>query len=303
MKKISSYQADMALIFVAAIWGTTFVAVKDALADLAPHNFLAIRFSIAFIVLLLPGLFTGYPWQKRAVGVGIGVGIILFFGYALQTVGLKYTSAANAAFITGLSVVLIPLLSALGLRQMPSWSAACGAVTAAVGLGFLTLGEGFLLNRGDLLVLGCAFAFATHIILVNRYAKAHSAYDLAVGQMLGVAVVSWLFTLLWENPTFQATPRTWAAILITAILASAVAFFLQTTMQQFTTPTRTGIIFATEPVFAALFAYWWLGERLTTGEMIGCALILGGMLVAELGGKKGLESGEVLQAQNLEDLA
>jgi drug/metabolite transporter (DMT)-like permease len=210
---------------------------------------------------------------------------VLFAGYALQTVGLKYTTASNAAFITGLSVVLVPLLAAVGLRSLPSPEAIGGALLAAVGLGCLTIGDGFALNVGDLLVLGCAFAFAGQIVLMGKYATRSSTYELVVGQMLAVALWSWVFTLIWEEPTFQATPRTWMAMAITGILASAVAFLIQAAMQRFTSPTRTGIIFATEPVFAALFAYFWLHESLSLRQLVGCILILSGMLFTELRGR------------------
>ncbi|NLN16557.1 MAG: DMT family transporter [Firmicutes bacterium] len=281
----SRWQADAALLFVSAIWGTTFVAVKEALADLAPYNFLAIRFTLALIVLALLGLCQGRKPRASSLWRGVRVGTLLFAGYALQTVGLKYTTASNAAFITGLSVVLVPLLAAVGLRAMPSAESIGGALLAAVGLGCLTIGDGFGLNLGDLLVLGCAFAFAGQIVLMGKYAARSSTYELVVGQMLAVALWSWFFTLLWEEPTFQATPRTWAAMAVTGILASAVAFWIQATMQRFTSPTRTGIIFAAEPVFAALFAYFWLQETLTLKQLVGCVLILSGMLFTELRGR------------------
>ncbi|NMB17290.1 MAG: DMT family transporter [Firmicutes bacterium] len=284
----SSYsrrQADGALLFVAAIWGTTFVAVKEALADLAPYNFLAIRFTLALIVLAVPGFCRGRRLRASSLWRGARLGTLLFAAYALQTVGLQYTTASNAAFITGLSVVLVPLLTAVGLRSLPAPESIGGALLAAVGLGCLTLGDGLVLNVGDLLVLGCAFAFAGHIVLIGKYAAQSSTYELVVGQMLAVALWAWLFTLIWEEPSLHATPRTWAAIVITGILASAVALSIQTTMQRFTSPTRTGIIFSTEPVFAALFAYLWLHETLSLKQLVGCVLILSGMLFTELWGR------------------
>lgn len=282
---VNKYKADLALLMVALVWGITFVVVKDALADITPHYFNAIRF-------FLGGLFLASFYQKRlrsinkgALGCGLFIGFFLFSGYALQTVGLQYTSAANAGFITGLSVVMVPILTALLLHRLPSLYAILGVISATLGLALLTLSQGLAnINLGDLLVFGGALGFGLHIVMVSKYAPNNDAVHLAIIQIFTVAAASLAFGLALEPMPQGLTKTVWLALLITAIPATALAYLIQNSVQKYTSPTHTAIIFATEPVFAALAAFFLLGEILTSQQVLGCVLILAGMLVAELRG-------------------
>jgi len=283
--------ADLSLLFVAFIWGTTFVIVQKAVAVLPPHSFNALRFALASIALLIIILLrdkkipdTG---NKGLLKAGAVLGLLLFSGYAFQTVGLLYTSASKAGFITGLSVVLVPLFSIIILKQLPKWTTIVGVVFATVGLYLLTMTKGASLQLGDLLVFFCALFFALQIIYTGKFAPNFDALQLAWVQITVVAALSLLIAVFSEGSSLirlgeLLTSEVVLALIITAVFATALAFVAQTTFQKYTTPTRVAIIFAMEPVFAALTSYVLLDELLSSGAMIGGVLIFLGMILAEL---------------------
>ncbi len=277
-------RADLALLTVAFIWGTTFVVVKDALADIKPFYFLALRFAVAFLFLCAIYFKKLIDIKMTEIRAGIFIGIFLFGGYAFQTVGLQYTGAANAGFITGLSVVLVPLFIAASLRRAPSAHLAAGALSAAAGLALLSLSPLLTFNHGDLLVFFCAICFAGHILAVGRFASRLDPVYLTIIQIGVVSAVSLIFGIFLESPPKTITGPVWTALLITAVPATSLAFLIQNKAQKFTSPTHTAIIFTTEPVFAGLGAYMLAGEVLSTRQLAGCVLILAGMLIADLKG-------------------
>jgi len=279
-------KADLALLGVAFIWGVTFVVVQDALSDIGPYYFLAVRFLLAFLFLLIIFFKQFRRLDRETLTAGCLIGLFLFAGYAFQTVGLKYTSASNAGFITGLSVVLVPVFHALATRRPPNIFVAAGVFCAAAGLGLLSLGKNLQINYGDLLVLFCAVCFAMQIILVGHYASRHNPNLLAAIQIGIVSLVSFVFGAVTENMPAHFTRPVWVAFLLTAIPATSLAFLIQNKMQRFTSSTHTAIIFSMEPVFAALTAFFAAGESLSLRQAAGCALILGGMLLAELKGER-----------------
>jgi len=300
--KREQLQADLALLAVALIWGATFVMVKKAVMDFPVFAFLSLRFVLAFVTLGIviwwkrKGALTSLSVQERAnssanrmvildrreVRAGSLVGLALFAGYAFQTVGLKYTSPSKAGFITGLSVVIVPLFSALFLRRSPSYPAILGVVLATVGLALLSLRGNWTIARGDALVLGCAFAFALHIVLVGAFASKMDPLNLTAMQIATVALMSGLVSLTMERPWPTASKSVYFAAFFTGIFATSLAFAVQNAAQRFTSPTHTALIFSTEPVFAALFGYLLAGERLGGRALLGCGLILAGMMVAEV---------------------
>lgn len=282
--------ADASLLFVTAVWGATFVMVQDAVSAFPVFAFLALRFSLAAAVLM-PLAREAPPapsdGNRRPLGrylPGILVGFALFAGYAFQTFGLRYTTPAKAGFITGLSVVLVPLGQALFLRRAPGLGPAVGVLLATVGLGLLSLEPNLAVGLGDLLVLACAFSFAAHILLVGRFAPAWPPARLALTQIATVAVLSILAALALERPVPWPAGNVWFAAVFTGLLATALAFFVQSRAQQATSPTHTALIFAAEPVFAGLFSYLLIGEVMGPRQLLGSGLILAGMLAAELGG-------------------
>lgn len=284
--------ADICLLLVALIWGSTFVLVQNAIDLLPPHTFNAIRFFLA--TLLLGSWLLVFKREqirlldRRLFSSGILLGFWLFSGYAFQTVGLLYTSSSKAGFITGLSVVLVPFLSLLLLKQKPTRNALIGVTIATMGLYLLTMTDMASLNRGDLFVLVCAVGFALQIILTGKYSKNYPTLLLTVIQIATVSVLSALFAWFTEDYKLAFQPEVLlslpvlVALFITSIFATALAFLVQTSFQKFTTPTRVALIFAMEPVFAAVTGYVWAGERLSSYALIGCLCIFAGMIFAEL---------------------
>lgn len=274
---------QLGLVGVAAVWGFTFPVVKDAVEIVPPFQFLAVRFGIAAAVMT-PLFWRGLRrFSARQLAVGAGAGVALFAGYAFQTVGLQYTTASNAGFITGLFVVFTPLLTAVILRRLPAGAAVGGVALATVGLTLLSFTPaGFRFGFGDALVLLCALSFAAHIVILGRYSSELPSGPLTVVQLWTTAALSAWASLFVETPVDIQTRDVWLAILLTALYASAIGFFVQTRAQQVVSPTRTALILVSEPAFAGLFGYLLLGERLTLAGWAGAALILGGMVAAEL---------------------
>jgi drug/metabolite transporter (DMT)-like permease len=283
--------ADSALILVCLVWGATFVVVKEALQDIRPFAFLAIRFAAAF--LLLATFYWRQIWRGGVPQLlrGAAIGLFLFLGYGTQTLGLELTTASKAGFITGLAVVLVPLLSTVLLRQAPKADNILGVILATIGLGFLTLKDSLHINTGDLLVMMCAVSFALHILAVGHYNAdpRSSAGALATIQIGVTSLLAWICTAAFERGYWQElglaggiSGRAWGAILVTAVLATAGAFLIQNIAQRHTTPTRTALILATEPVFAALTAWVVAGEILGPRGVAGGGLVLAGMLASEL---------------------
>jgi len=279
---LHSLIADLLLLCVALIWGLTFPAIKGALEGITPYAFLTIRFSIACLFLAIFYLKRLKKINKNNLKAGLIIGTALFAGYAFQTIGLQYTTASNGAFITGLAVVLVPLINIPFSRQFPNLFAVLGAGSAAIGLALLSLNESFTINIGDLLVFFCAVSFALHIILVSKFAPHMDSSLLAIIQIGAVAIFSTLFAINLETFPSEFTKKVWIGLAICSIPATSLAYLIQNKVQQYTSPTHTAIVFSMEPVFGALFSYYWLGESLTTRGFIGCGFVLFGMLIAEL---------------------
>ncbi len=281
-KKWLRFLANLSLLIIALVWGLTFVTVKNAINILPPYSFNFLRFTMASLVMLVFAL----PYYKqcswKTTKVGILIGVFLFSGYTFQTIGLLYTSASNAGFITGLSVVLVPLMVTLTTREFPRLGVILGTASATIGLGLLTINESWAFNNGDVLIFFCAVSFALHILLVGKYALSHPTVWLVTWQIATVAFLSGIFAFFTEPKAMVLTPLVWQALIITALFATCMAFFLQNYMQRFTTPCHTAIIFSTEPVFAAFFAVLLLQEILSVKAYWGGAFVMAGMILAEL---------------------
>jgi len=282
------WQADLALAFVALIWGTTFVVVKRALGEISTLYFLALRFTLAAICMLLLFLpsFRRAGWRTvlRGLRGGAAAGVFLWLGYVLQTTGLKYTSAGNSGFLTGLYVVLAPLVSATYYRRWPQRIELVGIAIAGAGMLLMTIpepGDLSAINVGDLLTIACAIAYAIHLVVLGHFSQTEQFEAVAIGQIALTAILS--FTAFPFDPPRALWSRgVVLAIILTGVFATAIAFSLQTWGQQFTTATRTALIFALEPVFALATAVLFGGETLRSMALIGAALILGGILTVEL---------------------
>jgi drug/metabolite transporter (DMT)-like permease len=277
---VRTWRADAALAGNTLIWGSTFVLVQAALKDISPILFLAIRFSIATLALAL--LFRGRARFRPTRG-GLVAGVCLFAGYLFQTVGLQFTSASKSAFITGLAIPLVPLLTSLVYLIRPRPFEMAGVICATAGMGLMTLqGETLRIGRGDLLTFFCAVAFAAHIIVLGHYSGRITYESLSFMQVAAAAGLG-LLTFWWvETPVMHLSPVVLVALAVTGLLATALAFTVQAWAQQHTTPTRTALIYSLEPVVAWFTSFWLTGETLSRRAALGAVLILSGILMVEL---------------------
>ncbi|MEI9980572.1 MAG: DMT family transporter [Edaphobacter sp.] len=286
--------AHILLLAVVFVWGSTFVLIKDALQDASPLLFNLLRMSLAFIALAIVNHRQLRHINRYAVASGLIVGFFLAAGYQLQTAGLALTTPAKSAFITGLVVVFVPLLMIVpALRPAqtapPRWTSAVGALLAFSGLLLLTTPAGTSFQNlfvsigfGDLLTLACAIAFAGHLLSL-----AHTSHRIPTAQLatlqIGVAALIMLITLpLGGRLHLAVTPRLFAALAITSLLATAAAFTIQSWAQQHLPPTHTALLLTLEPVFALLTSFLILHEHLGLRSLLGAALILAGIATIEL---------------------
>jgi len=275
-----SFLPDLSLILVTAIWGSTFLIVQNSLGQLSPLAFLACRFTVASFILLL---LNRRHLTRAAIFPGIVTGIFLFGGYAFQTVGLQFTTASKSAFLTSLSVPMVPFAAALVYRKAPRSFEILGLVFATLGMLLLTVpGSVGEIGQGDLLSVLCAISFTAQVVAVSHYAGRGNFETFVATQMVTVAALS-LATCRWAEPfVFHPGPSAWAAVLITGILATALAFSVQAWAQQYTSVNRAAIIYALEPVFAWLTSYIFVGELVSVRSAAGAALILFGIIIVEL---------------------
>jgi len=272
------------LVGITAIWGSTFFLIHDVVLELSPADFLAVRFTIAALVMLV--VFRGrvMALDRREVQVGVGLGILYAVAQILQTVGLAHTDASRSGFITGTYVVLTPILTAVLLRERIPRSTWVAVLMATGGLATLSV-SGFGFGFGESLTLIAAAFYAMHIIGLGRYSSPGSAAGLSAIQMLVIALVS----LVAAAPGGIALPQgtgAWASVLYMALMAGAVAIWGQTWAQSHLPATRAAIVMTLEPVFAAGFAVALGGESLTGRMLVGGAMVLAAMYTVELIGRR-----------------
>jgi drug/metabolite transporter (DMT)-like permease len=278
-----SFKAHVLLVLITLIWGATFVVIKNALADITPLFFNAVRMSLAALVLAvvfhreLPRLTVG------SLTSGLLVGSFLFLGNELQTAGLKHTTASKSAFLTGVSVVLVPVFLAMfWRRRIGGWNAV-GVGLAFTGLYLLAMPAAGLsrMNPGDLLTLGAATVFAFHIIFVGHVTQTHRWQQITVVQVAVTALLMIATAPFAEKVSVSWSARVIWGIAITGFFSLAMAFSIQAWAQQFTPTTHTALIFSLEPAFAWLTSFFFLGERLGPRAAIGALCILAGVLISE----------------------
>ncbi len=268
----------LTLIGITVIWGTTFVVVKGALTFIPVPLLLALRFTLAGLLL------SWAPFDRRALRPALVLGVLSFVGFATQTLGLAITSASKAAFITGLSVILTPLVAAVGWRRRVHGRAVVAAMVALGGLGVMTLGGGGVggINGGDLWVLGTALSYALFIVYLGEVAGKVSAPSLAALQHVPMALLAWLWAWPQLGELRHVPLGTFLAIVYLAAVATALVALLQTYAQRVVSAHAAALIFVLEPVFAAVFAFALLGERLGVLGWVGGAMVVAGMLMSEL---------------------
>ena len=272
--------AVLALVLVTAVWGVTFVQVKDAVALYPLFAFLAVRFWIATLTLAVPGLPRVRSLGRPGFVGGAFLGLLLAAGYTLQTAGLERTTVSSTGFITGMYVVLTPLIALVLVRSRIGLSVWGGVALSTIGLAMLSgIHAGSV--TGDLLVLAAAAVYSLQIVLMERYAPRHDAVAFTLVEMLAAGVALGVVAAALGDLHLPHGWTVWGALLVTGVFASALAFLVQTWAQRRTSATRTALAFTMEPVWTAFFGYTLAGDRLGLLGWGGCAVIMAGIVLAE----------------------
>jgi len=275
-------KADLLLLMITVFWGASYILTKMGLLELQPYNLTALRFLVAFVIaaaFFYKGILKT-DWETLKYALILSV--ILFLVFITMTFGLQYTSASNAGFLVSLSVVFIPIISAVFFKQRIEGKVIAGVSLAFVGIMLLTLNTQLKISGGDLLCIACAVLFALHVIITGIYTQKVDSINLSVLQLGFVGFFSLIFSLGTETFRMPATGLSWFAILSLSILCTVVGYIVQTTAQQYTSATHTGLILSLEQVFSAIFAYLYLGEVLSARGYVGAVILLISVLVAEL---------------------
>lgn len=303
MTILSPRIAFFLLLLTSFIWGAEFVLVDLAIEVLPTHTFNALRFGVAALSLIPLFYFSKETIKqsqfKTIVLAGLLLGLLLFIAFFTQTEGMRYTSVSNAGFITGLGVPLVSFLGFFFFKKKASLAVWVGITLATIGLYCLTVGDKFVFNKGDALVLVCAFAFALHILLTGKFVDTMPVIFLSIIQLSAVAIYSAVAGYFDPNPSFHftgepalawyeqlTTPIVYAGILIAGILGTAYAYWAQSVSQTLLEPHKVALIFASEPIFAHISAAIFLDEELGLLGFVGATCIILGMVVSEMGDKQ-----------------
>lgn len=279
---MNRYKAAILLLTTTFFWGVTFTVVKQAIESVDVFVFLAQRFILAFALILPIGLYKGKMIDGATIVRGSIMGVLLFGAYAFQTVALIYTSASNTGFLTGLNVVIVPMVAALVLKHRVSNGVRFAVALAVVGLLLLCGNGSWQLNMGDGLAAVCAVCVTLHLISTGEFVRKSDFYWLTVIQLGVVALLSYVGALVRGKEVMVWYPHLLVPLLVCSIIATVFAFLVQTSMQRYISHTKTALIFCTEPVFAALYAWLVLDERLGVYGYVGAICIVGSMLISVL---------------------
>lgn len=272
--------ADMSLILVAFLWGGGFIATKYALETIGPNYINFLRFLIAFIIMIIVFHKKLGRINKRALGSGFIIGLFLYIGFIIQTIGLQYTTAGKQAFLTGTNVVIVPFLYWIAKSKRPDKYNIIAAIIALFGIGFLSLNETFSINIGDALSLVSAVFFASHIVSIACFAKANDPIVLTIVQFGTVVVLSFLSSIIFEAPP-SFTSKSLLGIIYLGIFSTLICFALQNVAQRYTSPEHTAVILCLEAVFGSVLSCIILGEAFTFKMIIGSIAIFLAIVTAE----------------------
>lgn len=275
-------KANTLMVIVTMFWGISYTFMRMGLESLETFNIVAWRCSIAFIV-------AGLIFYKRMVNINRKTlvyasiqGFLLFAVFSLSLFGLQTTSVSNAGFILSLTVVIVPIFSSLLERKLPSGAVSIAVICTMVGITFLTLKESLSFQPGDILVAIAAVAYSVYLILNSSFTKSADSIAYGVYQLGFAALFGVICMVLFETPTMPSSPKSWIAIMGLGLICTAFCFIAQSVVQQYTSPTHTGLIFSLEPIFAAFFAILFIAEPFTLKLLIGGSFIMAGNLVAQL---------------------
>lgn len=279
-------KSDIILFIVAMVWGSAFVGQRFAAQHIGPFLFNGSRFILAALILLPLALKQKKKLHFKKMHFTALIGLILFIAGYLQQAGLKYTTAGNAGFITGLYVVFVPVFLAFFFHQRLSWSSWVAAFIATIGLFLLSVQDNFTLAPGDSLELLGAIFWALHVILISKIIKEMEILHFAIGQFAIAGILNLIVGFIFESQTLPGFTVAWWAVAYTGILSVGIGYTLQAVGQRHSPPTDAAIILSMEAIFAAAFGYLFLNEILTLQQLLGCILILAGIIVAQFTPKK-----------------
>ncbi len=298
----SKARAELMLFLITFIWGSTFVTGKIVLAEVSPLQMMVVRFGLASVVLLVIGWRRIFPMAWKSIGKAAVLGILLFLGFTAQTVGLQITTASKSAFITGMMVVLVPILQVLVERKSPKIGNAVGILIVAGGLWSLTSPEGSSFNAGDGLTVLCAVFFTGYIVYLDMISPDMTALQLTFAHLAVAALLSSAALLFFDTVHFSVGIDGILLLAYLTLFSTLLTTLVQTRFQKETTPTRAAIIFTIEPVVAALLAYAILNEHLGAAGVAGGAMIVVGVLVSELSEGIPILNRPVLRRSAMEDI-
>jgi drug/metabolite transporter (DMT)-like permease len=296
-KHSSKYFSEGVLLLMTLLWGATFVIVKESLHDISSMLFVATRFAIAGTILFLILIIKKKHFDRKAVAPGIFLGVFLYLAFITQTIGLKYTTATNSGFITGSSVVMVPFLQYYIQKKKPSRNAISGTILVFIGILFLSSGGssiatflekfGSNFNLGDVLTLACAVSCAFHIVYIDIISSKHDNWTLLITQISTVCILALITAFIFagfsvEPLHINVSDYLVFGILYTSIFTTLVTIALQTKFQKNVTPTQAGIIYSFEPIFAAIFAFFLLDEKISMFGLFGCVMIFSGLMISIL---------------------
>jgi drug/metabolite transporter (DMT)-like permease len=284
-KKLLEYVADLSLLFIALIWGSTFIIIKEVVVKIDPLNFISYRFIVASVAIFPFVIIKKKLFCYESVKAGIILGVVMFSFFYFQTVALEYISASLTSFLTGLYIIFVPLLSIFVLRKKPYPTSVLAVIVSSLGLYIMSNGFKFQSEIGELFALLNAFFLAVHIILTDYYTRKFHPLALTAVQIFFTAAISTLFAASRKNffTDFSLDFETIFALVLTGVFATVLAFFIQTKMQKYTTPTKAAILFTLEPVSGAFFGYLIGNEILFKKQYIGACFIIFAMIISEIG--------------------
>jgi drug/metabolite transporter (DMT)-like permease len=282
MQLTSRTRAEIYLLSITVIWGSTFALTKFILEDASPFVYITIRFTIASLIFAILFFRRLRTISKDAFAKGTVLGLLLFIGFVLQTVGLKYTTASKSAFITGLMVVFTPIFQLVIERRPPKIGNVIGVILVAIGLYLLTSPKGAEFSIGDALTLICAITFSLYTVYLDIFGKEHDPAHLSFMQFVWTAILAVMAIPFLETAFLHVNVNFVLNIAYLATMPTVVALYIMAKYQKFTTPTRSAIIYSMEPPIAAIFAFFMIGELVGISGLAGGMLILSGLIVSEL---------------------
>ncbi len=275
-------RAEWVLLSITLIWGTTFALGKVVLENVTPLQMISFRFTFCTILLLAFFSRSIFPLRLDQALKGGLLGLFLFLGFVVQTIGLTLTTASKSAFITGMTVVFVPVFQIVVSRRAPKFGNIVGVLIVTLGLWFLTSPEGSAFNAGDALTLACAVLFGMYMVYLDVVSRIMTTAQLTFLQVGTNALLAIGAMSVFESTPLHVSTFSWLALVYLALFATFITTFMQTKYQKDTTPTRAAVIFTMEPVFAVILAAIFLGEHLGFLGIIGGGLIITGVLVSEL---------------------